>query len=57
MPCKLPQSKPSMPQCATVLSLIHIWDGYFLENNKKGDVVLYFYVNKNAVIIGRNQNA
>lgn len=32
-------------------------DGYFLENNKKGDVVLYFYVNKNAVIIGRNQNA
>ena len=32
-------------------------DGYFLENNKKGDVNLYFYVNKNAVIIGRNQNA
>ena len=32
-------------------------DGYILENNKKGDVVLYFYVNKNAVIIGRNQNA
>lgn len=32
-------------------------DGYFLENNKKGDVVLYFYVNKNAVIIGRDQNA
>lgn len=32
-------------------------DGYFLENNKKGDVVLYFYVNKNAIIIGRNQNA
>lgn len=32
-------------------------DGYFLENNKKGDVILYFYVNKNAIIIGRNQNA
>ena len=32
-------------------------DGYFLENNKKGDVILYFYVNKNAVIIGRNQYA
>lgn len=32
-------------------------DGYFLENNKKGDVILYFYVNKNAVIIGRNQSA
>ena len=23
-------------------------DGYFLENNKKGDVILYFYVNQNA---------
>lgn len=32
-------------------------DGYFLENVKKGDVILYFYINSNAVIIGRNQNA
>lgn len=32
-------------------------DGYFLDNVNKGDVILYFYVNTNAVIIGRNQNA
>lgn len=32
-------------------------DGFFLDNVKKGDVILYFYVNTNAVIIGRNQNA
>lgn len=28
-----------------------------MRTTKKGDVILYFYVNKNAVIIGRNQNA
>lgn len=32
-------------------------DGFFLENLKKDDIMLYFYVNANAVIIGRNQNA
>lgn len=32
-------------------------DEYFIENIKKDDIVLYFYVNSNAVIIGRNQNA
>lgn len=32
-------------------------DSYFLDNVKKGDIILYFYVNTNAVIIGRNQNA
>lgn len=32
-------------------------DGFFLDNVKKGDIILYFYVNTNAVIIGRNQNA
>lgn len=32
-------------------------DSYFLDNVKKGDTILYFYVNTNAVIIGRNQNA
>lgn len=25
-------------------------DGYFLENNKKGDVILYFYVNKKPLL-------
>lgn len=32
-------------------------DGFFLDNVKKGDVIMYFYVNSQAVIIGRNQNA
>lgn len=32
-------------------------DEFFIENIKKNDIVLYFYVNSNAVIIGRNQNA
>lgn len=32
-------------------------DSYFLDNVKRGDIILYFYVNTNAVIIGRNQNA
>lgn len=32
-------------------------DSFFLENLKKDDIMLYFYVNANAVIIGRNQNA
>lgn len=32
-------------------------DGFFLENLKKDDIMLYFYVNANAVIIGKNQNA
>ena len=32
-------------------------DGYFLDTVKRGDVILYYYVNTNAVIIGRNQNA
>lgn len=32
-------------------------DGFFLDTVKKGDVILYFYVNTRAVIIGRNQNA
>ncbi len=32
-------------------------DGFFLDSVKKGDIILYFYVNTNAVIIGRNQNA
>ena len=32
-------------------------DSFFLENLKKDDIMLYIYVNANAVIIGRNQNA
>lgn len=32
-------------------------DGFFLESLKKDDIMLYLYVNANAVIIGKNQNA
>ncbi len=32
-------------------------DSFFLENLNKDDIMLYLYVNANAVIIGRNQNA
>ncbi len=32
-------------------------DRYFLENLGPDDIMLYFYINDNAVIIGRNQNA
>lgn len=32
-------------------------DRYFLENLKPDDIMLYFYVNDRAVIIGKNQNA
>lgn len=32
-------------------------DEFLLGRQKTDDVILYFYVNKNAVIIGRNQNA
>ena len=32
-------------------------DGLFLDTLQKGDIMLYMYVNENAVIIGRNQNA
>ena len=32
-------------------------DGFFLKNVGKDEIILYFYVNSNAVIIGRNQNA
>lgn len=32
-------------------------DGLFLDTLQKGDIMLYMYINENAVIIGRNQNA
>lgn len=32
-------------------------DRYFLENLGADDIMLYYYINENAVIIGRNQNA
>lgn len=32
-------------------------DSFFLENLHKDSIVLYLYVNANAVIIGKNQNA
>lgn len=32
-------------------------DAYFLEHLSPEDICLYFYINKNAVIIGKNQNA
>ena len=32
-------------------------DRFFLEGLKKEDILLYCYINANAVIIGRNQNA
>lgn len=32
-------------------------DRFFLENLHKNDVILYLYVNANAVIIGKSQNA
>ena len=32
-------------------------DGLFLDTLQKGDMLLYTYINENAVIIGRNQNA
>ncbi len=32
-------------------------DRFFLENLGKDDIMLYFYINKNAVIIGKSQNA
>ncbi len=31
-------------------------DEWFLDHVSEGDLVLYFYVNSNAVIIGKNQN-
>ncbi|MBP5289669.1 MAG: lipoate--protein ligase [Clostridia bacterium] len=31
-------------------------DEFFLDTVKPGDLILYFYVNGNAVIIGKNQN-
>ena len=33
------------------------YDRFFLDNLKYDDILLYFYVNENAVIIGKNQNA
>ena len=32
-------------------------DAFFLDSVKKGDMILYFFINRRAVIIGRNQNA
>ena len=32
-------------------------DGWLLDNVRRGDRILYFYVNTRAVIIGRHQNA
>lgn len=32
-------------------------DSYFLSELKKDDILLYLYINKNAVIIGKSQNA
>ena len=31
-------------------------DEWFLDNLQPDDLILYFYINKNAVIIGKNQN-
>ena len=32
-------------------------DNFFIHNLSKNDILLYFYINKNAVIIGKSQNA